>query len=273
MKPHLFVNCITRLAIFLLIYITIISCSGKNESPESLLLEKGWFIQSSQKTTSNGEGLSTSFSGLDNWYPAEVPSTVFGSLVNNGVYEDVFFGKNLEKANPEDFQYSWWYRTSFWVAENAPSTHILEFDGIIFRANIWLNGIKIASADTVEGAFRLYSFNVSDIITKDGDNFLAVEVFPPVAGDLTVGFFDWNPEASDRGMGIWREVRLRSSGDVSLRYPFVVTKLDTSSLDNAMLTVSCEAINNGSRKISGTMHVNINDEIALKKKVSGLNIK
>ena len=138
-----FINpTVSRMAFFLLIYGAIISCSGKNESSESFLLEKGWFIQSSQKTTSNGEVLSTSFSGLDNWYPAEVPSTVFGSLVNNGVYEDVFFGKNLEKANPEDFQYSWWYRTSFWVAEIAPSTHILEFDGIIFRANIWLNGIK-----------------------------------------------------------------------------------------------------------------------------------
>ena len=269
-----FINpTVSRMAFFLLIYGAIISCSGKNESSESFLLEKGWFIQSSQKTTSNGEGLSTSFSGLDDWYPAEVPSTVFGSLVNNGVYEDVFFGKNLEKADPEDFQCPWWYRTSFRVSENSPSTHILEFDGIIFRANIWLNGRKIASADTVEGAFRQYSINVSNIIRTDEDNFLAVEVFPPVAGDLTVGFVDWNPEAPDRGMRIWREVRLRSSGDVSLRYPFVVTKLDTSSLDNAMLTVSCEAVNNGSRKIAGYMHVNINDEIALKKKVSGLNIK
>ncbi len=267
MKTRLIPPNFRPLIFFTIALFFLLACNERKDYTSVLLLKKGWFIQSSQKTTSNGEVLSTSFSDLDGWHQAEVPSTVFGSLVKNMVYEDVFYGKNLEKADPDDFQCSWWYRTSFRVGEKAPSTHIFEFDGIIFRANIWLNGTKIASADTVEGAFRQYSIIVSNLIKKDEDNFLAVEVFPPVAGDLTVGFVDWNPEAPDRGMGIWREVRLRSSGPVSLKHPFVITKLDTATLRNAELTVSCEATNNGTADYSGNMQVTIGDEISLKQKV------
>jgi exo-1,4-beta-D-glucosaminidase len=247
--------------------ITLFSCSGEQISPFILKLDKGWMIQSSQKTSMTGEELSMTSDNISGWYSAEVPSTVFGCLAKNGVYKDVFFGKNLEKVDPAEFQCSWWYRKSFTTINNESTTYYLDFDGIIYRANIWLNGRQIASADTLKGTFRQFSINVSDIIRKNGENILAVEVFPPQPGDLTVGFVDWNPEPPDRGMGIWREVRLRSSGDVSLRYPFVVSKLDTASLKNASLTVSCELINNSSRKISGFLDVDISDGIALKHKV------
>ncbi len=266
MKP------ILKLRDFLIVAVMLIagilsSCSGKKISHSVLLLDKEWFIQSSEKAGMTGEELSGSPGVPDGWFPAEVPSTVFGSLVKNGVYGDVFFGKNMDNVDAADFQGSWWYRRSFRPENDDASTHILEFDGIIFRANIWLNGVQIASADTLEGAFRQFAINVSDLIRKDSENILAAEIFPPTAGDLTVGFVDWNPEAPDRGMGIWREVRLRSSAEVSLRYPFVITKLDTASLDNARLTVSCEAVNNGGTTISGYMNVNINEEIFLKKKI------
>lgn len=256
-----------QLAAIVVFCLTFLSCSGKKELSSVKLLDKGWMIQSSQKTALKGDELSLTSDKKTGWYSAEVPSTVFGCLAKYGVYKDVFFGKNLEKVNPTDFQCSWWYRKSFSAPDNESTAYYLDFDGIIYRANIWLNGREIASADTLKGTFRQFSINVSDIIRKNGENILAVEVFPPRAGDLTVGFVDWNPEAPDRGLGIWREVRLRSSGDVSLRYPFVISKLDTASLNTASLTVSCEAINNGSRKISGYMNMNIDGGIALKQKV------
>lgn len=256
-----------RLASFFVVFMTLMSCSGKHDSSSVLLLDNGWMIQSSQKTTLKGEELSMTSDNISGWYSAEVPSTVFGCLVKNGVYKEVFFGKNLEKADPAEFRCSWWYRKSFTTINKESTTYYLDFDGIIYSANIWLNGRQIASADTLKGTFRQFSINVSDLIRKDGENILAVEVFPPQAGDLTVGFVDWNPEAPDRGMGIWREVRLRSSGDVSLRYPFVVTKLDTASLKNASLTISCEVINNSNNKKSGYLNVIIDDGIIIKKKV------
>ena len=267
MKPVL-APCVFRLASFFIVFMTLMSCSGKKELSSVFLLDKGWMIQSSQKTSMKGEELSMTSDNISGWYSAEVPSTVFGCLTKYGVYSDVLFGKNLEKVNPADFQCSWWYRKSFSTVNNESTAYYLDFDGIIFSANIWLNGRQIASADTLKGTFRQFSINVSDIIRKDGENVLAVEVFPPRAGDLTVGFVDWNPEAPDRGMGIWREVRLRSSGEVSLRYPFVVTLLDTASLKKASLTVSCEAINNSGSKISGYLDVNIDSLVSLKKKIT-----
>ncbi len=261
-KPRVF-----RLASFIVFCLALLSCSGNEEFSSVLLLDKDWMIQSSAKTGMTGEDLSGSMGGLDGWFPAEVPSTVFGSLVKNGLYGNVFFGKNMENVDATEFHGSWWYRRSFRTGNPSSSTHILDFDGIIYRANIWLNGIQIASADTLKGAFRQFSINVTDLIRKDSENFLAFEVFPPAAGDLTVGFVDWNPEAPDRGMGIWREVRLRSSGDVSLRYPFVLTELDTANLDHADLTVTCEATNNSNKKSSGFVNVTIGDGISLKQKV------
>jgi len=267
MKPFLAPPAF-RLALFFVAFTTILSCSGKKELSSVVLLDKGWMIQSSQKTSMKGEELSMTSDNISGWYSAEVPSTVFGCLVKYGVYKDVFFGKNLEKVDPEQFRCSWWYRKSFSTVNNESTAYYLDFDGIIYSANIWLNGRQIASADTLKGTFRQFSINVSDIIRENGENVLAVEVFPPRAGDLTVGFVDWNPEAPDRGMGIWREVRLRSSGEVSLRYPFVVTLPDTASLKKASLTVSCEAINNSGNKVSGYLDVNIDSLVSLKQKVS-----
>ncbi len=266
MRSVLF-SAISLRGLIIFLSVTILSCSAKHESASVQLLDEGWIIQSSVKAGQSGAELSNSFNTSADWYPAEVPSTVFGCLVKNGVYKNVFYGKNLENVNHEQFQCSWWYRKNFKTGNIKSSGYFLEFDGIIYRANIWLNGRQIASADTLKGSFRQYSLDVSSIIRNDADNFLAVEVFPPSAGDLTVGFVDWNPEAPDRGMGIWREVRLRSTGDVSLRYPFVLTSLDTASLKEASLTITCQATNNSDRELSGLAEVVIGSEISLKQRI------
>lgn len=257
---------LSQLVLLTSILAGVIACSTNREADSFLLLDKGWQIQSSLKINKSGEELSLAMSSEPGWYKANVPSTVFGSLVNEGIYRDIFFGKNLEKVDKKQFQSSWWYRKNFKVTNEEASAFTLEFDGIIYRANIWLNGKQIASADTTAGPFRQFSLNVSNYIKRDTENVLAIEVFPPVAGDLTVGFVDWNPEAPDRGMGIWREVRLHCSGDVSLRYPFVQSKLDTT-LKSAELVVSCEVTNNVLNEVSGYLDLTIGGNIKINKKV------
>ena len=154
---------VLRLASFIVFCLTLLSCSGNKEVSSVLLLDKEWMIQSSARAGMSGEELSGSLEVPDGWFPAEVPSTVFGSLVKNGVYGDVFFGKNMENVDPAEFQGPWWYRRSFRTGNNPASTHILEFDGVIYRANIWLNEVKIASADTLKGAFRQYKIKIRGI--------------------------------------------------------------------------------------------------------------
>ena len=81
-----------------------------------ILLSEGWHIQSSAKVSLDGVQLSTE--GTDfgtDWYPASVPATVMGALTANGLYADAFTGKNYAEIDREQFDTTWWYRTSFEV--------------------------------------------------------------------------------------------------------------------------------------------------------------
>ena len=116
---------------------------------------------------------------------------------------------NLTKIPREPFQVPWWYRTEFILSEEeVRGTILLEFDGINYAADIWLNGRLVATADQARGAFRRFQYDVSDGIVP-GENVLAVEVIPPKPGDFSTGFMDWNPAPPDRNMGLFRPVRLR----------------------------------------------------------------
>ena len=72
---------------------------------------RNWFIQSSAKVTTGGEEISQPGLLMDRWYPANVPATVLGTLVQNNVHTDIFFGDNLKNIPGDDFKVSWWYRT------------------------------------------------------------------------------------------------------------------------------------------------------------------
>ena len=43
----------------------------------------------------------------------------------------------------------------------AYNNHYLVFEGLNYKANIWLNGELIAPADSVEGCFRMFEFDVT----------------------------------------------------------------------------------------------------------------
>jgi exo-1,4-beta-D-glucosaminidase len=78
-------------------------------------------------------------------------------------------------------------------------------------------------------------------------------VFPPTPDDLAITFVDWNPAPPDKGMGIWRDVYLTSSGPVTIRFPQVITKLDLPATDKAHLTVTAELHNETGRPVKGTL--------------------
>jgi exo-1,4-beta-D-glucosaminidase len=219
----------------------------------SINLNDIWFLQSSEKVKAGGEQISQPGFKIEGWYPAVVPSTVMGTLVQNNLYPDVFVGENLKAVPEQPFQVSWWYRREF-VVPGGPGTRRvrLEFDGINYRANVWLNGKKVADAATTYGAFRRFSIDVTGTAKPGDRNTLAVEVFPPRKGDFTIGFVDWNPKPPDNSMGLWREVRLRTTGDVAVNFPFVVTKLNLDTLKEARLTVSAELENSSVNPVSGT---------------------
>jgi exo-1,4-beta-D-glucosaminidase len=242
-----------------------------------LSLEKGWTLQSSAKVTAGGDAISRPGFSVTGWHPIRVPNTVVGALVEARVLPDPYFGMNLRKLpgttypigerfmllpTPKDSPYavSWWYRTEFEVPP-APdiSERVLHFNGINYRANIWVNGQQIARATDVAGAFRRYEFVVSKLIRPGAPNAIAVEVFAPEPHDLSIMWVDWNPTPPDKNMGLWGEVLLTGSGPLALRNPYVQPALAVPGLESARLTVITDVWNPTDRAARGIVRGTIGD--------------
>ena len=243
--------------------------------PESRIsLHGSWLLQSSCVDKSSAESIATPGFAAKDWHKAEVPGTVVGALVTDKTLPDPDYGMNLKnfpgaslggeepfsnRDMPADSPYrcSFWFRTEFPTpAGLASKAAWLHFLGINYRANVWLNGKKIADQSDVAGAYRSYEFRVDPLLNKSGKNALAVEVFAPEKNDLGLTWVDWNPTPPDKDMGIWREVFLSDSGEVTLRAPFVSSKLD-SDYKSAALTLSAELRNTADHPVKAVLHAEV----------------
>jgi len=222
-------------------------------------MDKDWSLQSSSHITEDGAVISLPGYNSSDWYKTTVPSTVLAALARNNVYEDIFFSDNFDKIPEEPFMIPWWYRKSFDIEETDDGINYqLIFEGINYKANVWLNGKRVASSDNMEQPFRIFDFNVSDYLVK-GENVLAVEIIPPVKGDLTIGYVDWNPWPADNNMGIWRPVKLLKTGAVSLKHIFVKPKVNVETLDEATLRISAVLSNHLDESIKSEVVCSIED--------------
>lgn len=237
-----------------------------------IILHHGWEVQSSCVAKEAGEKISEAGFDAGSWHKADIPATVVGVLVTDKTYPDPNYGVNLKSfpgmdysdksffANqdmPKDspFRCSWWYRTEF----PSPSPtgaqkakHWLDFLGINYRADIWINGKKLASEKDVAGTYRTYEFDVTKYLESGKTNALALEISAPGKNDLGITWVDWNPTPPDKNMGIWKEVFLTSSGDVTVRNPYVASKL-ANSFTTAALTASADLRNVADHPVQGQL--------------------
>ena len=245
--------------------------AGPAVHADKLVLRDYWTLQSSAKVEAKGEIVSTPAFAPKGWHIATVPTTVVSALVKDKTLPDPFFATNLRQfpgitypiggnfsnipMQPDSpYAVSWWYRKQFAVpASYAGKTVWLNFKGINYRANVWLNGKQIANSDAVAGAWRTYEFNITGAVKPGAENVLAVQVFAPTENDLAITFVDWNPAPPDKNMGLWREVYLTTSGPVALRYPTVVSKLNLPATDSAQLTVTAQLKNATSQPVQGRL--------------------
>ncbi|MEO8575178.1 MAG: sugar-binding domain-containing protein [Gemmatimonadales bacterium] len=274
---------VSRLAVFL--SSGVLAAANVAQAQTRHSLGDGWLLNSSAKVGREGAVISSPAYKATDWYHATVPSTVVGSLVENGTYRDPFFGMNLRTlpgmtykigtifthtamdAN-SPFAQPWWYRTSFRVPAAMQGKRItLHFDGINYRANIWLNGHRIADSNSVAGAFRRFELDVTDAVKRAGPNIVAVEVFAPTPPDLQPTWVDWNPSPPDKNMGLWQPAYLTANGDVIVRDPVIVSHVDTATLRSAQLTVAASLTNRASHSITGTFRGRIGN-VAFSKPVT-----
>lgn len=267
-----FAGRLRRVALFLAVPLMLILLNASaSKADNEITLHNGWSVQSSAKTKGDGAQISQRGFDTSGWYKTSVPRTVFAVLVDNGVYKDPYFGMNLRSIPGVEYKIGegyarqdmpasspyavpWWYRSEFEVPANYKGKTVwLAFRGINYRANIWINGKKLAGSDTVVGAFRRYEFDVTSFVKPGTKNVVAAEVTAPRASELGITFVDWNPTAPDKELGLWQEVVLSASGAVSVRHPFVETKLDLPATDKAHLTIWAQLQNTTNKPVKGIL--------------------
>ncbi len=272
-------NSRIRLALSLFVFASVLASSllgqetstAKPDPDAKLPLRDGWSLQTSAKVEAKGDVISTPQFVASGWHEATVPTTVVAALVKDKTLPDPDFGMNLRDlpgvtypiggnfsniamAPDSPYAVSWWYRKQFALpASYKGKVAWLNFKGLNYRANIWLNGKQIAKSGDVAGAWRTYEFNVTDAVQPGADNVLAVQVFAPTEHDLAITFVDWNPAPPDKNMGLWREVYLSTSGPVALRYPTVVSKLNSPANNSAQLTVTAQVKNGTNQAVKGKL--------------------
>lgn len=250
-----------------------------------------WQIKRVGDVKEEGSEISRAAYITNKWLPAIVPGTVLNTLVSNKVYTDPYFGDNNRKsrnlipdlADAGHEFYHYWFRTGFNIPASFQGKRIwLKFHGINYRSEIWVNGNKIGS---MAGMFNAQSFDITKYAILKGRNVLAVKVRPvdvPGTGNqskekrpgaigenrnggdgeigrnvtmlMSVGWDFTAPDGiRDRNTGIWRDVELYATGDVTLEAPFVQTKLPLPDTTSASETISVEVVNNSEREQTGVL--------------------
>ena len=243
------------------------------EKDNQLNLSGGnWKLVRASLLSAQGEEISKPGFTDDKWIPATVPGTVLSSFINIGAVPDPNFADNQLHISDSYFLSDFWYHNEFTV--NNPADYVfLNFDGINWKADIYLNGSKIGHID---GAFMRGKFDVSKQIVK-GKNALAVKIIKNanpgaikeqtawstdqnggiLGGDnptfhATVGW-DWIPTIRGRDIGIWNDVFLSFNGAVTIEDPFVRTELPLPDTTSADIFVEVTLQNHSSNEVNGVL--------------------
>ena len=223
-------------------------------------LADGWALTEANGLTADAAAISDAGYDTTGWIPVRrMPGTVLQILQDAGVYPDLYYGTNLRTEVPQDlYKKNWWYRTTF-TAPAGQQTYLLDFPGINYRAEIWLNGHQVADTSQIVGMYTNHELDVTAGIRPGLPNTVAVKVTPERAiqdvdgVELADSWYDWinwrylghqNPDGAtgtsfvaDRNAGVWKPVRLKAFGPVGIGPATVNTDLPLPSTDTASLTV------------------------------------
>ena len=231
-----------------------------------------WQLQRASEVDARGEQIASEAYDCRSWIPATVPGTVLTSYINIGAVPDPNYADDVDQISESFFRSNFWYRNEFEVGDIDGELQWLNFDGINWKANVFLNGQRLGR---IEGAFMRGKFNVTGLLHK-GKNYLAVEVicnehFGAVkekdenttqfnGGILgadnptfhaTIGW-DWITSVRGREVGIWNEVYLTSTGNVTVSDPYVQTQLAADG-KTASVRPSVFVRNNDNKAVKGTL--------------------
>ncbi|SDZ35612.1 Glycosyl hydrolases family 2 [Amycolatopsis xylanica] len=221
-------------------------------------LVHGWKIQSSSVATETGDVVSRPGYSTAGWLRVSQPETVMAGLLENGRYPDIFTSKNLAGVPTAQFKPNWWYRDEVTVHPGHGQHQFLLMHGVLGRANLWVNGRKVADQSQLQGAYSRLEYDLTPLL-RDGKNVIALDIFhndsesefeaPEQRGtgdktsQLTLDMVDWNPAAPDHWTGLQFAPELIQDGVVSLRNAHVLQK-NTPDMSASDLTIKADLRNN-----------------------------
>jgi hypothetical protein len=251
------------------------------EADGSLKLSGGWRLVNQATLIDKAAAVSTCGYDDSKWLIATVPGTVLTSYLNLGAVPDPFYGDDLAQISDFFAHTNWWYRNELEAPASFAGKRIwLNFDGINYRAYVYVNG---KSAGSIDGAFIRGNFDVTELVVPGKKNCIAVLIMPVPKPDkvmpkklsgyewpaefpkneptiLAAGSWDWLPTIRDRDTGIWNHVTLTATGDVTVENAFASTHfLEPGNLKRADVTLKADVKNHSGKAWKGELKVRLGE--------------
>ena len=236
-----------------------------------------WRVERESLVKADGAAISRPGFLDRDWLIATVPGTVLTSYLNAGAVPDPNYGDNQNLISDSFFCADFWYRDEFVAPAALGRRRVwLNFDGINWKADVYLNGEKLGR---IEGAFMRGRFDVTGKLRPGQANALAVRIeknrTPGSTKEKTVlGFgsnggalgadnptfhssvgWDWMPAVRGRDTGIWNSVYLTGSGPVTIEDPLVSTSLPLPDISRADVGIELTLRNHEPRPVAGKLRV------------------
>ena len=103
-----------------------------------------------------------------------------------------------------------WYRRHFTIPKDIPAKERiwLRLDAVDWRADVWVNGQKVAEH---EGGYTPIEADISDVANRESDNVVVVRAFDPTDPELPTGKqVGWYTPSSGIWQTVWLEARPKS---------------------------------------------------------------
>ena len=193
-------------------------------------LNEGWKCAPISIVKEAGTDISHTTYNTSSWMSAVVPGTVLTSLVAAHKMPDPFYGMNNEQIldiykTGRDY-YTYWFVKDFKEAQAIGNNQVyLNFRGVNYSFDVFLNGHQLNDKPN-KGMFLRQSYNITKWMAKNGNNRIAVIVYPldivgnpngGQGGDGTIARnvgiqytagWDWIQPIKDRNTGIWDKVTI-----------------------------------------------------------------
>jgi exo-1,4-beta-D-glucosaminidase len=243
------------------------ACAAVSPPGLTTLGTEGWTVLSSTTATQGGAKISTPGFDTSSWLKvrpddAGAPGTEITALLQNNKCPDVFVADNMKKCfgtqkknsgpvTTAQFATPWWFRTDFTASLGTGQAASLVVNGVVGKADVWVNGKEVATSATVTGAYTKFSFDVTGTL-RSGANSLAVQMYPNDPSTmLTLDDVDWSQLPPDNNTGIQFPIQLLVAGGLSVGNAHVVQS-NATDLSSSKLTVKADVTNASGSSQTGT---------------------